>query len=94
MTGVIQSTKKICGVFDKTFHMCRQYTTEEGHRSVRKLWSFFNIVFYWINVSQLRAKFVFCLQNMQNVETFIRFVITYYDMYIYILTKCSCDTLA
>ena len=34
----------------------RQYTTEEGHGSVRKLWSF-----YWIKVSQLRCVFVFCL---------------------------------
>ena len=32
----------------------RQYTTEEGHMSVRKPWSF-----YWIKVSQLRFIFVF-----------------------------------
>ena len=34
----------------------RQYITGEGHRSVRKLWSF-----YCINVSQLRFIYVLCL---------------------------------
>ena len=34
----------------------RQYATEEGYRSVRKLWSF-----YWIKVSQLCFMSAFCL---------------------------------
>ena len=37
----------------------RLYTTEEGHKSDRKPWSFFNFVFYWIMMSQLRFMFVF-----------------------------------
>ena len=41
----------------------RQYTTEERHRSVRMLWSFNNIVLYWIKVSQLRFIFVFFFMN-------------------------------
>ena len=57
----------------------RQYTTEEGHRSVRIPWSF-----YWIKVSQLRFIFVFCLLIIQYAETLIRYIVTYMYIHTYI----------
>ena len=46
--------------FTFTFRIHRQYTIEEGHRSVRKLWSF-----YWIKVSQV--SFIVASFNAQSV---------------------------
>ena len=36
---------------DKFIVVYWRYTTEEGHRSVCRSWSFFNLLFYWITVT-------------------------------------------
>ena len=44
------------------------------------IYIYINIVFYWTKVLQLCSRFMFCLQNIQYADTFIRYVITY-DIY-------------
>ena len=51
----------------------RQYTTEEGHWSIQKLWSF-----YWIKVSQLRFIFVFYIYIYIIIYIYIYIYYIYY----------------
>ena len=43
--------------------------------------------FYWTKETQIRFKFVLCSQNIQYAKTFIRYIVTYYDTYIYLYLR-------